>query len=175
MSDHTDKFKSCDIDTLYRLYYRPMCLYAAHYLKTTDDVEDVVQEAFVALWEKIQDGEAPASSKAYLSVSVRNRCIDLLRKQNSHPEGILPEDAEEPITDEEALTRSFDEAWLWTAIDKLPEGRRRMFLMHRRDGLKYAEIAERLGVSERTVRNQISRALKTLREGAKKIFIFFFA
>ncbi|MDO5442928.1 MAG: sigma factor-like helix-turn-helix DNA-binding protein, partial [Bacteroidia bacterium] len=44
-----------------------------------------------------------------------------------------------------------------------------------RDGLKYAEIAERLGVSERTVRNQISRALKTLREGAKKVLMFIFA
>lgn len=159
-----------DIDELFRLYYRPLCLYATHYLQSVDAAEDVVQEAFVALWEKMKAGEGPSLSKAYLSASVRNACIDILRRRRSHPESALPEDVAEPITDEEALSRSFDEARLWTAVESLPEGRRRMLLMHRRDGLKYSEIAERLGVSERTVRNQISRALKTLRGRAKKFF-----
>jgi DNA-directed RNA polymerase specialized sigma24 family protein len=49
-----------------------------------------------------------------------------------------------------------------------------MFLMHKREGLSCAEIADRLEVSEGTVRNQISRALKTLRQGAKTLFFFFF-
>lgn len=164
-----------DIDELFRLYYRPLCLYATHYLQSVDAAEDVVQEAFVALWEKMKAGEGLSLSKAYLSASVRNACIDILRRKSVHPESILPEDAEAPITDEEALFRAYDEAWLWTAIESLPEGRRRMLMMHRRDGLKYSEIAERLGVSERTVRNQISRAMKTLREKAKRFFLFIFA
>lgn len=84
-------------------------------------------------------------------------------------------DLAETLTDEEAVSRAFDEAWLWTAIDKLPEKRRRILLMHKRDGLKYSEIAEQLDISERTVRNQLSRALKTLREGANKLYFFFFA
>ena len=44
-----------------------------------------------------------------------------------------------------------------------------------RKGLKYEEIAEELGISENTVRNQISKALKILKEGAQKIYMFFFA
>ena len=47
--------------------------------------------------------------------------------------------------------------------------------MSKRDGLKYEEIAEELGISENTVRNQISKALKTLKEGAQKIISYFFA
>ena len=154
-----------DIDALFRLYYRPMCLYAAHYLKD-DDVEDIVQDAFTALWEKMLGGDLPSSPRAYLAASVRNRCIDVLRGRKAHPGEALPADLSEP--DMEVLSQAFDEACLWDALARLPKGRRRMFLMHRRDGLKYAEIAGRLGVSERTVRNQISRALKSLRASLKE-------
>lgn len=161
--------KNPDIDSLFRLYYRPMCLYATHYLQTTEGVEDIVQDAFVSLYEKMKDGVEVRSPKAYLSSSVRNGCIDVLRRRQSHPEDSLPEDLTETLSDEETLSRSFDEAWLWTAIDKLPEGRRKILLMNKRDGLKYSEIAEQLDISERTVRNQLSRAMKTLREGAKKV------
>lgn len=163
-----------DIDSLYRLYYRPMCLYATHYLHTVDGVEDIVQDAFLSLFGKLKDGEEIASPKAYLSTSVRNGCINVLRRKQAYPEGPFPKELSDTVSDEEALSRSFDEAWLWTAIDKLPAGRRKILLMHKRDGLKYSEIAEQLGISERTVRNQLARAMKTLREGAKKFLLFFF-
>lgn len=114
--------RGLEIDQLYRLYYRQMCLYAAHFLGGSGDVEDVVQDAFAALWDRISNGDMPSKPEAYLAASVRNVCID-----------------------------------------RLPEGRRRMLLMHLRDGLKCPEIAKRLGVSEGTVRNQIYRALKALR------------
>ena len=154
-----------DIDALFRLYYRPMCLYAAHYLDD-DEAEDVVQEAFKSLWEKMRGGDCPSSPRAYLAASVRNRCIDILRGRKAHPVEALPTDLTEP--DPEVLSQSFDEARIWDAIARLPKGRRRMFLMHRRDGMKYSEIALRLHVSERTVRNQISRALKYLRASLKE-------
>ena len=157
-----------DIDTLFRFYYKPMCLYAAHYLNDNAVVEDVVQDVFMALWQKIDKGEFPNSPKTYLFISVRNRCIDILRKQNLHPEEALPSDLSGPMPDDEAMARSFDEARIFDAIERLPKGRREMFLMHRRDKMKYSEIAERLGVSENTVRNQISRALNTLKGAIKK-------
>ena len=47
--------------------------------------------------------------------------------------------------------------------------------MSKRDGLKYMEIADELGISENTVRNQISKALKILKDGVVKIYSFFFA
>ena len=78
------------------------------------------------------------------------------------------------IDDDDAQERSQIEARLWTAIDSLPEKCREVFLMSKRDGLKYEEIATELGISENTVRNQISKALKVLKDGAIKIFMFFF-
>ncbi len=158
-----------DIDSLFRLYYRPLCLYAARYLAVADDVEDIVQGAFVAYWEKSRAGQAPDSPKAYLYRIVHNRCIDALRKggkettvQLEHLQGDIP--------DEELVDRSFLWARLWTAIDRLPAKRREILLLNKRDGLSYAEIASRLGISESTVHNQLTKAMRTLRTGADTIF-----
>jgi RNA polymerase sigma-70 factor (ECF subfamily) len=87
-------------------------------------------------------------------------------------ESLNPYDTYGIIDDDDAQERSRIEANLWTAIDSLPEKCREVFLMSKRDGLKYEEIAEELGLSVNTVRNQISKALNTLKNGARKIYSF---
>ncbi len=166
---------SLEIDELFRLYYRPLCLYALHFVRDHDCVEDIVQEAFSRLWARVQDAQAPDSPKAYLYASVRNGCIDELRRRGAGPMIADAVEEAESVPDEEIQEKSFSEAALWTAIDHLPGRRREMLLMEKRDGLTCKEIASKMGVSEGTVRNQISRALKTLREGARKIILHFFA
>ena len=79
-----------DIRDLFRILYRPLCVYALHYLKDADAVEDVVQEAFTAWWQK---GDVADNARAYLYAIVRNRCIDILRRQGRQPEQLQPEDA----------------------------------------------------------------------------------
>lgn len=151
-----------------------MCLYALHYLGDSDMAEDVVQECFATLWEKLEAGLAVANRRAYLYMTVRNRCLDQLRRKGMQTESLKPYDTYGIIDDDDAQERSQIEARLWTAIDSLPEKCREVFLMSKRDGLKYEEIATELGISENTVRNQISKALKMLKDGAIKIFMFFF-
>ena len=176
-----------EIDDAFRFYYRPLCLYAMHYLHDMNLVEDTVQDCFTKLWEKITDKEKsinlkkPLSSeksvsnlKSYLYVMVRNHCLDLLKKDNLVDYQTIPSDLTDILSDEEAEERSLIEARLWTAIDSLPEKCRQVFLLSKRDGLKYKEIAELLNISKKTVENQISKALKTLKEGVTKIYYFFF-
>ena len=151
-----------------------MCLYALHYLGDSDMAEDVVQECFATLWEKLEAGLAVANRRAYLYMTVRNRCLDQLRRKGMQTESLKPYDTYGIIDDDDAQERSQIEARLWTAIDSLPEKCREVLLMSKRDGLKYEEIATELGISENTVRNQISKALKVLKDGAIKIFMFFF-
>lgn len=136
--------------------------------------EDVVQECFATLWEKLEAGLAVTNRRAYLYMTVRNRCLDQLRRKGMQTESLKPYDTYGIIDDDDAQERSQIEARLWTAIDSLPEKCREVFLMSKRDGLKYEEIATELGISENTVRNQISKALKVLKDGAIKIFMFFF-
>ena len=154
----------------FRTFYRPLCLYALHYLGNADAVEDVVQECFSTLWRQ----ENPvANVKSWLYSAVRNRSIDTLRRAGKTEP--LPTDIDGPITDDEAENRSALEARLWTAVDALPEMRRKCLLLAKRDGLSYKEIAEELGLSEHTVRNHISRALETLREGGPQMLDFIFS
>ena len=163
-----------DFDDLFRYNYRPLCLYALHYMGDADAAEDVVQESYASLWEKLQDGTAVLNRKAYLYMMVRNRCLDHLRKKGIPTESLKPYDTYGIIDDDDAQERSQTEARLWTAIDSLPEKCREVFIMSKRDGLKYEEIADELGLSVNTVRNQISKALKLIKEGAVKIFTFLF-
>jgi RNA polymerase sigma-70 factor (ECF subfamily) len=106
---------------------------------------------------------------------VRNRCLDHLRKKGIATESLKPYDTYGIIDDDDTQERSQTEARMWTAIDSLPEKCREVFILSKRDGLKYEEIAEELNLSVNTVRNQISKALKVLKEGVHKIYMFFFA
>ena len=169
-----------DICLLFRQYYRPLCLYALHYLKDPELAEDAVQESFTAFWQKFTDTPdtmVPSErSKSYLYSMVRNRCIDILRRRGREGERLQPEDLSGVITDVQAEERSAIEARLWDAVGRLPRARRELLLMSKRDGLSYEQIAEEKGLSVHTVRNQISRALQALRAEADRIldFLLFF-
>ena len=164
-----------DIEALFRYNYRPLCLYALHYLQDVDLAEDIVQESYTSLWEKLQEGAHVLNRKSYLYMMVRNRCLDHLRKKGIPTESLKPYDTYGIIDDDDAQERSQTEARMWTAIDSLPEKCREVFILSKRDGLKYEEIAEELNLSVNTVRNQISKALKVLKEGVHKLYTFFFA
>ena len=146
-----------------------------HYIQDVDLSEDIVQESYTALWEKLQEGAHVLNRKSYLYMMVQNRCMDHLRKKGIPTESLKPYDTYGIIDDDDAQERSQTEAKLWTAIDSLPEKCREVFIMSKRDGLKYEEIAEELNLSVNTVRNQISKALKVLKEGVHKLYTFFFA
>lgn len=160
---------STEIDTLYEQYFRQLCLYALHYMGDLDESKDIVQECFASL---IKNNPALSNPKVYLYNSVRNRCIDLLRLRKK--ERIAPMDDLSYISDEEAQRRSEIEVQLWEAVDSLPPKRRELLLLNKRDGLKYSDIARLKGLSENTVRNQIFRAIESLRNNSKEILNFLF-
>lgn len=160
-------------EDLYRYNYRPLCLYALHYLGDIDAAEDIVQECYIKLWEQIEKSSGIYNRRAYLYMTVRNRCLDTLKKKSIPTESLNPYDTYGIIDDDDAQSMAQIEARLWTAIDSLPPECRKIFLLSKRDGMKYEEIAEEMGLSVNTVRNQISKALKLLKDGSVKIFTFF--
>lgn len=155
-------------EAVFRQCYRPLCLYALHYLHSVEEAEDVVQDCFVRMMEH----GLPAQPRAYLYTAVRNACVDLLRRRNPFVTDVRPADLQDFITDEEAVDRSEREARLWTAIERLPERCREIFLMSKRDGLTYRQIADRLELSPKTVEHQVAKALHTLRGQRDELLSF---
>ena len=164
-----------DIDETFKYYYRPLCLYVLHYVHDTDIAEDIVQDSFSILWEKLSiSGAEIENVKAYLYTTARNRSLDYLKKEEIYDPNLSPSDFEDTLSDEEAEERSVREARMWTAIDALPERCREIFLMNKRDGMKYKEIAAKFQISVNTVDNHISKALRLIREGTQKVYAFLF-
>ena len=163
------------IDTTFRRLYQPLCLYAMHYLSgDADAAEDIVQDCFVKYWES-----RPTNARGFLYTAVRNACIDSLRRRHPEVVAFVPHDLDGIISDAEAQSRSDLEARLWSRIDNLPERCRQVFLMSKRDGMTYSEIADELGLSVKTVEHQVSKALRRLRcddsESGNMMFVLLIA
>lgn len=174
IKSESSKLREIDIDNIFRKYYRPLCLYALHYLYITEDAEDVVQDCLIEFLERSANGCLVSDVKSYLFMMVRNRCFLVLKKENIIDRNRFISEFEETLTDTEYKEQSFMEARMWTAIDSLPDRCREAFLLCKRDGLKYEEVADRLGISVNTVKNQISKALKSIKGECRKIYFFFF-
>ncbi len=158
-----------DWNELFKLYYRPLCLFALHFVDDADDCEDIVQECFVKMWRRKSEGHVVSDAKRYLFASVKNACLTASGKGCA----VVPidgnESAEIAASDDE-IDRSQREARLWTAIDSLPERCREVLLMCKRDGMSQADVASQLGISVKTVENQMSKAYRVLRGKAAEIW-----
>jgi RNA polymerase sigma-70 factor (ECF subfamily) len=126
--------------------------------------EDVAQDAFVKLWET-RDRIDKTSIKAYLYTIAGNLLINQLKRDQLKFKFLnLQTDRVDKANPEYLIEmQEFDEK-LQHALSQVPDGAREVFLMNRIDGLKYHEIAERLGLSMKAVEKRMSRALSVLRK-----------
>ncbi len=161
-----------DYKIIFDTLYRKLCLYAAHYVADIDTAEDIVMETITKAYELEKNGREITNVKGYFFHAVRNRCLDKLHdREKVRSISLCSELEDDTDNGKEELDR---EDWLWTTIDGLPHQCRRIFLMSKRDGLKYQEIADTLGLSVKTVEAQIGKAYKILRGKAMEIYFFLF-
>lgn len=163
-----------EFESMFKELYRPLCLFALRFTEKTDDAEDIVQQAFTDVWDKNINQITIANLKSYMFQAVRNRSLTLVSQSvEMQPAAEFLADMED-TSEEEQMYSAERDARLWSAIDGLPPERKKIFLLSKRDGLKYQEIAEELNISIKTVENQIGKALKSLRETAAKIYCWLF-
>mgnify|MGYP001230975010 CR=1 FL=1 len=156
-------------EQIFRTYYKRLHGFAYSYVKRKEDAEDVVQTVLLRIWAQREDWNPPGTLKQYLFAAVRNEALNFLRHQQ-----IMDEAEEEVIhlfrqlkdpaySENNSKSRELQQA-IQKGIDQLPSRCREIFLLSRRSGLTYAEIADVLDVSVNTVGTQMGRALKSLRE-----------
>lgn len=165
-------------ELIYRKYYKSLNGYAYSYLKHAQDAEDVVQTVFLKIWANRESWDPPGTVKQYLFAAVRNEALNVLRHEQ------VIDKAEEEIThivkqqlsptpsatdpEAEELRKAIQKG-----IDQLPPKCRQIFMLNRRNGLTYSEIAEDLDVSVNTVATQMGRALKSLRKQLSNFMVLF--
>lgn len=154
-------------ESLFREFYTGLCVYAKKYVYDQETAEEIVQQLFCKLWEKRETLEIKGSVKSYLFNATRNNCLSHLRhekiKANYQQETIASHKEESPEFDDMMQTAELNHLIQKTIAD-LPEQCRKVFLMSREEGLKYKEIAEQLGLSQKTVEAQMGKALKRIRK-----------
>ena len=152
-----------NFERLFRDFFPPLMAFARKILGDEDDAREVVHQVFINLWEKRSELDLSSSLKSYLFTSVHNRSLNAIRDRKKFSSEEVPDVAGE--WDVSAQIESMElEGKIREAIDSLPEKCREIFELNRFEGLKYAEIAGKLNISVKTVENQMSKALKILRE-----------
>lgn len=151
-------------DFIFRKYYKVLTVQAIRFVRDQDSAQSLVQDCFVRFWEKQRELSNVEDIYSYLFFMVRNRCIDHLRDQKRTHQ--MPFTIQVDFTENEAEA-SIDandlSSHLWQTIAKLPDRCRKAFEYSRIDGLTYAQIANKMGISNKAVEALISRALKLLR------------
>lgn len=152
-------------DALFRAYYAPLCYYAASLNDgDRDEAEDLVQQAFIKLWEQRASLQINWSVKAYLYRSVHNASLNRLRAEkvrdkykqhNALQMEMHYQNSPEPEPELQGR--------LQKALNELPAQCRQVFELSRFEELKYREIADHLNISIKTVETQMGKALKLLR------------
>ena len=157
--------KEYAFDFFFNYYYPGLCVYAQKLISLSEqEARDIVQDIFVKFWNDREKLDITVSVRSYLFVSVKNKCLDLLRKKNRTIK-VQEISNEYDIADEsfETYILSELEALFNKSLNKLPERCREIFELSRFHGLKNREIAAKLNLSEKTVENQVTKALRILK------------
>ena len=146
-------------------HYPRLCSIAYSYVAVLEDSEDIVQELFVNLWNNEKDMLPEKEFAAYITTAIRNRCISYLRQKKNLVCSIedFPNAASNAPADNDDESARQTRIRLNKALKTLPPRCRNVFLLSKAKGLKYKEIAAKMEISEKTVENQMAKAIKMLR------------
>jgi|ADGO01.1.fsa_nt_gi RNA polymerase sigma-70 factor (family 1) len=164
-----DAFKRGDtraLQVIFRKFYPPLCLFAERMLQDRQAAEDLAGDTMLKLWNRHTDFENMQNVKAFLYITTRNACLNLLKQMqreslskkqfayvSGHQEGFILNE----IVRAEVMREIYEE------IDKLPAQCQRIFKMSYFEGRNNHEIAEILELSIHTIKNQKARAIQLLR------------
>jgi RNA polymerase sigma-70 factor (ECF subfamily) len=162
-------------DMLYKKYSKRLYKFAYYILKSPEESENIVQDVFLRLWENRNKVEKDSSVKYYVFTIAYNSAISIIRKKARESQFIeylksLQDLNQEPVNIEleyHELTEKLEDI-----INHLPDRQKSVYLLHKVEGLKYSEIAERLNISVNTIENHMSRAFKTIRKKLGNYSVF---
>ncbi|WP_417871617.1 RNA polymerase sigma factor [Winogradskyella sp.] len=150
---------------LYRQYCDGMLIVALRFVKDTMEAEDIVQEAFIKAFSRLDQYRAEVTFGAWLKRIVVNRCIDVLKSKKQrlieleehHLNVVDAKDENEWLVDDDTTIEDVK-----TAIEELPEKYKYVVMLYLIEGYDHSEISEILNISEVASRTQLSRGKQKL-------------
>ena len=135
-------------------------------MKDFETAKEIVQDAFISLWEKRSTVDTSRPVISYLTTIIHHKCHNHLRDTRKFNLDLLGFENllenSEVVHSDMLVVEELTEA-IKSAIDELPEKCREIFMLNRYENLKYHEIADKLELSQKTVEAQMSKALQHLR------------
>ena len=163
-------------DSIYQMYAKRLYYYSLQFTKSREDSEEIVQDVFVKLWtnrEKIRQKDTLSS---LLFIMAKHHVINAFRAKINHPvyeeyvkynDEIAVNDTHQQLEYQEFVVR------FKKTIETLPATQRKVITLSKIQQLSNREIAEKLSLSEQTVKNQLSIGLKTLKQALGKLYFLY--
>jgi RNA polymerase sigma-70 factor, ECF subfamily len=153
-------------DRIYKIFSPRVFSFALSLLSNRTEAEEIVQEIFIKVWERRQEISVSGSFESYLFTICKNAILNTIRKADYHRvfleyKRYNPEP--DPVLDQELNYRELDTLYK-KAINKLSPRKKEIFILNRTQALSYPEIAQKLGISIKTVRNQMDAASAEIKD-----------
>lgn len=152
--------------SFYELFWEPLYLYVYKVLQDQEEAMDVVQETFVAVWQQRHQMLLTHSISSYIYSIARYKAFSVIRKnikKKDYLASLIDFMDQYAQTPEEIMISHQLQNLLDEQIETLPPKMKEIFLLSREAQLSYKEIAEKLNISDKTVKKQISNSLKIIR------------
>lgn len=150
-------------DELMGRYKRPVVNFCYRLLNDAGDADDVAQEVFVRVYQRIGSYRPRGKFTTWLFALARNACVDRLRYRKRHPTEPLDVAPEPASVSNDTETREIGEE-IAVAVAELPEDQRTVVVLAEYHGMSYAEIAGIMSCSEKSVESRLYRAKQILRQ-----------
>lgn len=168
---HLTGFKKGTIGSFsyyYQLFYTPLRYFAGQLTGDTAAAADIVSDTFIKLWQRHAHFQTEANIKAFLYITTKNACLDfqkhlrIVKRSQRTIADNAPQQEDEAVISHLIRTELY---WhIYHAIEQLPSGCRSIFKMSYLEEMKNQEIADKLHLSVKTVKNQKARAILLLRK-----------
>lgn len=162
---------------IYQRYWIKLYKKAFDRIKSSDEAEDMIQDLFIDLWMKRESLIINISLSAYLFTAIKYKVINYIEAnivRHNYLQSLNKATIDYDDATNESIIRIDTERWMNSEIQKLPPKVKRVFELSRQENLTIKEIAKKLDVSDQTVKNQIGKALKTLKVHLNNISACFF-
>lgn len=171
------RFKGVDTEAAFRQFYY-LCYdrffrIACYYAKDQDWSQEIVLDAFMKLWERRESLSAIDNIEDYCFILVKNTALNYLEKEGKHHLFSATDATETPEVctgspEDELITEELFAEYV-KALDRLPERCREVFILVKEEKKSYAQVAEELQISVKTVDAQVQKAMKLLKEVVGRI------